>query len=152
MSVKKIEELKNDKGFKKTDVLVYGALVCLIAVFLTAALVLRDDTPLKGFRIYVGNDAVFDYEVNGEYTVLNSCVKVTETDGGLELYIKCGDGYNVVSIKDEGFVSVTDADCFAGTCIRMPEIRNNGGYIFCSAHALLIQPKNYEPSQQVPIG
>ena len=49
MSVKKIEELKNDKGFKKTDVLVYGALVLLIAVFLTVALVLRDDTPLKGF-------------------------------------------------------------------------------------------------------
>lgn len=152
MSVEKVDELKKDKGFKKADLIIYGAVLLLIAVFLTVAFVLKDDSPLSGFRIYVDGDAVFDYEVGGKYTVLDGCVKVTEKDGELELYIECGGGYNVVRIKEDGAVSVTDADCFAGTCIRMPEIRDSGGYIFCSAHSLLIQPKNYEPTQKVPIG
>lgn len=68
MSLKKVTEVKADKGFKIRDLAVYGAVILIIAVIFIAVFVTRDTSPLKGVKIYTDEVLVFEYNfTNGEY-------------------------------------------------------------------------------------
>lgn len=152
MSLKKAEQLKGDKGFKRWDLIIYAALAALIVAAAIGGAATANNSPLTGIRISVGDDTVFEYYFgNNSYKVYDGCVEVTENGGSLSLYITCGGGYNVVEIG-EGKVRVTQADCFSKTCVKTPDIEDNSSFIYCSAHNLKIQPIDFEPKKEVPIG
>ncbi len=68
MSLKKVSQVKADKGFKIWDLIVYGAIVIIIAVIFIAVFVTKDAGPLKGIRIYSAENLVFEYDfTSGEY-------------------------------------------------------------------------------------
>ncbi|MDE5729708.1 MAG: NusG domain II-containing protein [Clostridia bacterium] len=68
MSLKKVTQVKADKGFKIWDLIIYGAVALIIAVIFTAVFVTRDASPLKGVKIYTDEVLVFEYNfTDGEY-------------------------------------------------------------------------------------
>ena len=50
MSLKKIEQVKADKGFKIFDLIVYAVIIVSVAVAFTVLFTVRDDSPLSGIR------------------------------------------------------------------------------------------------------
>ena len=146
MSLKKIEQVKADKGFKIFDVVVYGLIAVLVVALFIAVFVTRDDSPLSGIRVYSKGVAVFEYNFEkDEYKQLSDDVKteVTDKDGVLTVKITADVGYNVLEIKKSGSVKVTAADCRSLDCIYSPAIKDNSGIIYCSPHGLRIVPYNY---------
>lgn len=145
MSLKKVKEVKAERGFKIWDLAVYGGLVLLIAALFIAVFVTRDTRPLKGIKIYAVNEVVYEYDFQSGEISRKDCVEIL-TDGGEALTVKITTkhGYNVVEIDKSGKVRVTQADCPKKDCIFSPEIKDNGGVIHCLAHGLKIIPYGYD--------
>ncbi len=148
MSLKKVGQVKADRGFKIWDLLVYGIIILIAAVLFVVVFTTRDTSPLTGIRIYSANDVVFEYNfVKSEYTVLDeTCVEVTD-DGEEFLLITLrfdGGGYNCVEIDKRGSVKVTSADCGKKDCTYSPEIKDNSGMIYCLPHRLKILPYGFD--------
>ena len=154
MSLKKVGEVKKDKGFKIWDLIIYGAIALLVAVLFMVTFLTRDTSPLSGVRIYSDNKIVFEYSFeSGEYKNLNeSAVSViADNEQTLKIKVFYEDEFNTVVIDKAGSVKVTEADCFNKTCIAMKEIKDNSGLIYCSPHRLRIEPYEYVPDNVVPI-
>lgn len=147
MSLKKIGQVKADKGFKIWDLIIYGVIIALVAALFIAVFATRDDSPLRGIRIYSKGEAVFEYSFqSGKYEQLSQSVEITaeEGDGVLLVTVKSDVGYNKVEIKKSGSVRVTDADCKNRDCVYSMEIKDNGGIIYCSPHGLRIVPYDFQ--------
>ncbi len=72
MSLKKIEQVKADKGFKIFDLIVYAVIIVSVAVAFTVLFTVRDDSPLSGIRVYAKGAAVFEYTFSdGKYNITN---------------------------------------------------------------------------------
>ncbi len=147
MSLKKVEQVKADKGFKLPDIIVYVAVLALVAVLFVVIFVTRDDSPLKGIRIYVRNEIVYDYDFKeGQRTLNGAYVQIiSEDDTAVVLRINTGDGdYNKVHINKKGSVRVTEANCGKNDCVYTPELKNSGGMIYCSPHRMKIIPFDFD--------
>lgn len=148
MSLKKIESVKKDKGFKIWDLIIYGVIIAMVAVTFTVVFTTRDTSPLSGIRIYTKGIAVFQYSFeSGKYEVLSDTAQIEVNDGSDALTVKIttGNDYNVVEIVKSGSVSVKEANCRSYDCIYASPIKDNSGFIICSPHALRIVPYNFDP-------
>ncbi len=107
MSLKKIEQVKADKGFKIWDLIIYGVIAVLVAVLLTVAFTAFNHEPLTGIKISAGSrttlryTTVFEYEFGGEVKILSDTVSVEEDGKGITVTVKTeNNGINVsMSIK-----------------------------------------------------
>lgn len=154
MSLKKVTEVKADKGFKIRDLAVYGAVILIIAVIFIAVFVTRDTSPLKGVKIYTDEVLVFEYNfTNGEYKNSSlETVTVTPAENSLKIKITANGGYNVVEINiKERAVKVTEADCGKRDCVYTAAITNSSGMIYCSPHKLRILPYDFEADDNIKI-
>ena len=52
MSLKKIEQVKEDKGFRLFDLIIYGIIVLTVAALFIAVFATRNTDTLTGVRIY----------------------------------------------------------------------------------------------------
>lgn len=150
MSLKKIEQIKQrDRGFKLSDLIIYGAILALTAALFIAVFVKKDGSPLKGIKIFVTNSVVYEYDFEkGEISRNADFVEVNEQSAErIELKITADSGkYNVVEINVSGrTVSVTDANCPKKDCKFTPAIRDNGGFIYCLSHGVKILPYKFDP-------
>lgn len=150
MSLKKVEQAKQDKGFRKGDLVVYGVLALLIAATFLALFLVRDTSPLQGIDVYIDNELVLEYSFEEDAPKISSgtdCAEIVRNDGEmLVIRFSCGGGYNVVEIdKTLRSVAVTDADCASKECVAMRNITDNSGIIYCSPHRLMILPGGYDP-------
>lgn len=154
MSVKKIDEIKSDRGFKVRDLFIYGAIFLLALVIFITAFATADKSPLSGVRVYVRDDVVFEYGFeNGRYKVYDTdSVSVANSGDALEVTVNCGGGFNRIKLYKSGRVSVTEADCYSQTCVKTPDITDSSSFIFCSPHRLRVVPYNFSAGQEVPIG
>ncbi len=154
MSLKKVSQVKADKGFKICDLIVYFAIVIIIAVIFIAVFVTKDAGPLKGIRIYSAENLVFEYDfTSGEYKNL-SPETVTAESGENKLVIKIisNGGYNVACIDTkERTVKVIEADCGKRDCVYTAAITDSGGMIYCSPHRLRILPFDFETDDNIII-
>lgn len=153
MSLKKIEDVKKDRGFKIWDLIIYGAIIALTAVAFIVVFTSRDTSPLSGIRIYSKGEAVFEYSFeSGKYSVLSDSVglEISNGDGVLTVKITSGKEYNTVEISG-GAVKVTDANCRTRDCVYMAAIKDNGGFIYCSPHGLRIVPFDFEDDGKVTV-
>lgn len=145
MSLKKVGEVKADKGFKIWDLIIYGAIIALVAVLFIVVFATRDTSPLKGIRIYVANEVVYEYDFeNGEIS-RKDCVEVEDGEESLTLKVNCGNNrYNTVVIYKSGSVKVTQANCPKKDCVYTPEIKDNSGFIHCLSHGLKVLPYDFD--------
>lgn len=144
MSLKKIEQVKSDRGFKIADLFVYGAVLLVVVALFIAVFLVRDDSPLTGIRIYIANEAVYEYDFSeGQLSCDETRVSVEEQAGKLILTVSAN-GYNVIEIDKSGKVKVTSADCGKRDCVYTPELKDKSGIIYCSPHRLKIVPYDYD--------
>jgi hypothetical protein len=156
MSLKKITQVKADKGFKILDLIVYGVVILLIVTLFISFAVTKDKSPLKGVEVYVSEKFSFKYNLvftydfeSDEYDIKNAeAITVTE-DNSFQLKIKIltgDDGYNDVLIdKTNKYVDVTDANCskFSKDCVYSPKIADVNTAILCAPHGVQIKPVGY---------
>lgn len=153
MSLKKVTQVKKDKGFKIFDLIIYGAIIALVAVLFIVWFTVSDRTPLGGVRVSVEGQAVFEYDFQkDEYEVLSDCVTVEENGDKLTVTVIPHAGErNVIVIDKKGTVTVTEADCYGKDCKYMPDIKDNSGIIYCSPHKLRIEPLYFEDDGNVKL-
>ena len=145
MSLKKVDEVKADKGFKIWDLVIYGAIAALVVALFIALFVTRDSSPLKGIQISVKGEVVYEYDFEKGEVSRAECVQIQSSDGDL-ITLKCeaDEGYNIIEIYKGGGVRVTDSDCPSKDCVYTPKITDSGGIIYCHPHALRIIPYDYD--------
>lgn len=150
MSLKKVEQVKADKGFKIWDLIIYGAIAVLVAVLFIVIFATKDESPLTGVRVFVEGQSVFEYEFGGEPVYSEAVTKenVEEDDKGLTVTVNsAGGGVNVIYIdKTAKTVKVTEANCNGKQCVYFPAIDDNSKLIYCNPHGLRIEPllRNYD--------
>lgn len=144
MSLKKVEQVKADKGFKIWDLIIYAVIIVIVAVLFVVVFVTKNDSPLTGVRVFVEGEAVFEYEFDGS-PVYSETVKpehVKEDDKGLTVTVNCPDGgVNVIYIdKGARTAKVIEANCSGKQCVYFPAIDDNNKIIYCNPHGLRIEP------------
>lgn len=154
MSLKKVESVKSEKGFKLPDLIVYGIILLLVAILLITMFATRNTDPFQGVRIYVDKTAVMSYDFNKgslsglEVIAKDGSVEAPENVSGNVFTVKVrtgGDGYNLIEINQSSrSVRVIEANCSSHDCVHTPAIKDNNGIIFCSPHRLRIIPFNFE--------
>lgn len=152
MSFKKLEQVKADKGFKISDLIVYGAIIAVVALLFIVIFAVRDTKPVQGVRFKYVNEIIYEYDFEkGEISRNGKYVEITsETDGKIVLKVNLPDGgYNVVEIIKSGSVRITDANCPRGDCLYgntffNSEIKTNSDCIQCLPHNLQILPLDYD--------
>lgn len=148
MSLKKIEQVKADKGFKIWDLIVYGAIIVLVVALFITVFAVRDTGPFKGIRVVFANDVIYEYDFeNGKEVSRKSEFVETVEENGEKLVLKVvfpDGGYNVIRIDKSGSVKMTEANCGKKDCTFMPAIKDNNGFIYCSPHRLKIIPYDFD--------
>lgn len=149
MSLKKVEQVKNDKGFRLFDLIIYGAVLAVVAIVFIVVFTTRNTDPLTGVKISVNAEVVFTYEFGGDPVFTDSeALTVKEDEKGITVTIRTGDdGLNVVYInKSAKTVKMTEANCKGKHCIYFPEMSKNKDVIYCSPHGVKIEPSvtNYD--------
>lgn len=161
MSLKKVEQVKKDRGFKLPDLIIYGVIVVLVAVLFIVTLSKSSAESLRGIRIKIYGTAVFacNFE-DGTYGALtvDGSVEFAEPEGGVQLVtIISNQGHNVVEINyTDRTAKVVKADCQNGDCIysnlRPTQIikGNKSLPIYCNPHGVIIEPLDYTPDYDTP--
>lgn len=161
MSLKKVEQVKKDKGFKLPDLIIYGAVAVIIAVLFITLFAVRSNQSLRGVKIKIYGNEVFACSFEDKtYASFaeDGSVEFTEIENGMQrVTIKCSQGYNIVEINyNERTVKVVEADCRNGDCVYSnihptQIIKSNKSLpIYCNPHGMLIEPLDYSPDYDDP--
>lgn len=141
MSLKKVEQVKRDRGFKLFDLIIYGVIVLTVAALFLAVFLTRNTDPLSGVRICVDSVTVFEYEFGKEPTPPADGVEWTETDKTITVTVNKNGGKNVILIDKSAKTAVMHkADCKGGQCLYFGAIDNNNKIIYCNPHRLRVEP------------
>lgn len=145
MSLKKIEQVKKDRGFKLFDIIVYVAVAVLVAALFIALFATSDKSELSGIKISVRAQVVFEYEFGGTPLALSKGVEVKEDERGVEVSVAFGEDKNTVYIdKQKRTVKMTGANCNGKQCLYFAEMRDNADFIYCNPHGLKVEPLKTE--------
>ncbi len=158
MSVKKIKEVKAEKGFKILDIAVYASLVAVIIALFIWFVFTADRSALNGVAVkFVSDDGeatAFTYSfANDEYEVFyKDNIKVV-SDDGKELVIRFfltdeNTDYNEIVIdKEERSARVRAADCANKDCILYGKLTDNSRSLTCKPHAhMIVEPFGFKVS------
>ena len=144
MSLKKVEQVKVDKGFKIWDLLIYGLVAVIVAVLFIVVFATRDESPLTGVRVFVQGEVVFEYEFDGDpvYSATVTAENVKEDEKGITVTVNTENGgKNVIYIdKSARTAKMLDANCSGKQCAYFPAINDNNKLIYCNPHGLRIEP------------
>ena len=161
MSLKKVEQIKKDKGFKFFDIIIYAVIIALVAILFIVTFAKRNTEPLRGVRIRLYGNAVFECNFedgSGGALTEDGSVEISDTQDGIQLVtVRSDSGYNVVEINYSArTVKVVEADCRMHDCIYSslkPTLIISGNDslpIYCNPHAMLIEPLDYAPDYDSP--
>ena len=145
MSLKKIEQVKKDKGFKIFDLIIYGIILVTVAVLFTVIFTTRNTDPLTGIRVYVNSEIVFEYEfgvtASPDDGIKSEIVQAEEDGDIIKIKIADGNDLNVFTIdKKQKTVKMVEADCKGKQCLYFPIMNDNSDFIYCSPHRVRIEP------------
>ncbi len=114
---KRKRNFKTEKPFYILDVI---AGIAVLAVLIAAVAMLT--RPEGGtVEVYVDGKLEYSYPINENRT----------------FEVRGGEGFNIVEIRDGG-VSVIDADCKNGLCVKSVAISKNGQQIVCLPNRMII--------------
>ena len=141
MALKKIEQVKKDRGFKLFDIVIYGAVLVLVAVLFIAVFTTRNTNPLTGVKVTYRAQVVFEYEFGGGIKTLSEQIEIDEDGEGITLTVRTDNDYNVIYVnKSKKTVKMKDANCKGKQCLYFAEIKNNSGCIICEPHGIRVEP------------
>lgn len=153
MSLKKIKEVKTDKGFRRGDIFVYLAVLALFLAVLLWSLFGVKEEALKGFEIYYGNEIVFSYSFTSDGTEIYSDVMQVISDNSESMTIRFErEGkYNEIYVdKTKKSVCVSDANCSNGKdCVHTGALDSTEKSIVCAPHKLKILPFGFSDGEIV---
>lgn len=149
MSLKKIEQVKKDRGFKLSDIIIYGTVVLIVAVLFIVVFTALDTDPLSGVKIIIKSQKIFEYEF-GEAPQYSEDVKeidgkkisvsVVEDEKGITVTITSEGDKNVVYIdKQKKTAKMTEANCRGRHCTYF-FMDDNSDIIFCDPRGIKIEP------------
>lgn len=152
MSLEKIDRIKEDKGFKVWDLLVYGFIILSIAALFILFFFIGQGDPLTAINVYYNNNVILSYDFEQDKYELSGrqyLQIIGESDEELILKFSMhedGSGYNIIEInKTERWVSVTEADCSSRRdCVYMDKVTDTADVIMCTPHRLKIQSSDYQ--------
>lgn len=172
MSLKKVQQVKKDKGFKIFDLLIYGVIILVIAALFLAFVVTRKEDPIQGIQVLYKKEVVltFNFEdgscavTSGKESHVGDLVE-TEKKVTFTFYAADESQYNEITIdKENKSAYVTSANCnrFEGgkECVHMQSVASTADTILCTPHAMEIVPLGYEsddgefkdtPNSTVPV-
>lgn len=145
----RLEQAKKSPFFKKGDVIVYIALVALIVAMFLATGLSRNKSALEQIQILRDNQVIFTYDFLHDTVKASEGVSVEQTEEGYLVTITDGDARNVLIVKKEGYVKMLEANCsMHRDCVYMAPITDQGGFIECMPHRLIIcaGELNFDPS------
>lgn len=144
MSLKKVDAVKADKGFKIFDLIIYGGVIALAVILFTVLFVTKSNDQVNGFRIYLNNTVVYEYSFNSGEKFRDKCVQTVEDNEKLVITVSADGGeFNTVEIGKDGYVKMINANCGKKDCVYTPEL-SVSGIIYCPPHALRIVPLNLD--------
>jgi len=112
--------------FKKNDLILFGGIFIIALV----VIVIINFTKTEGDKIVIIKDGkvyeTLDLNKNTTFTI--------KEDNG---------AYNTITIQD-GWVSMTEADCPDKICVKHSKIHYNGESIVCLPHKLVVEIHNGE--------
>lgn len=158
MSLKKLRQVRADRGFKIWDILVYGVVLAAIALMFISLFFTADRSGVTAIKItFIKNGEsltafTYDYDNDGYEVILPENIEITaEDERELCLYFYSDDGrkeYNYIIInKTERSVWVEEANCRNKTCMGFGKLKNNNQAISCSPHGyMVIEPVAYQVS------
>ena len=143
MSLKKIEQIKQqDKGFKLFDILIYAAVILIVAVLFIALFTTRDTSSLTGVQISVKAQVVFEYQFGDENPL--TCAEGVEwnRDGeGITITVDIDGDKNIIYLNTaKKTAKMIEANCRTKQCTKFPTMTKNSDFIYCSPHGLNVQP------------
>ena len=148
MSLKKVTQVKADRGFKIWDIAVYAFLAALIAALFAAFVFVRGGTPLESVVITIGfgeeQRTVCAYDFVSDRLDISDPERVevlSDDDSALKLVFHAdGTEYNEILIdKAAVSVRVTNANCPALNCVYTAAITSGSSPpIICATHAMII--------------
>ena len=140
MSLKKIEQVKKDRGFKLFDIIIYGAVILIVVVLFIVLFTTRDTSSLTGVSISVKGKVVFEYEF-GESPQYSGEVTVEEDGNGITVTIISDGDKNVIYIdKAKNTAKMIEANCKGKHCMYFAEMNDNSDFIYCSPHGVKVEP------------
>ncbi len=149
----KVEAARRDKPFRIGDVLVYMAVVLLIAVLFVVFVFDKQDTQLQTITVIdeKTGEVLYVYNMLRGESVINTqnsrgwVIEETPSDSGVQVRFSVEvDGeqrYNVLGIdRTEPSAKMLDAVCgFHKDCVRnFPAVTRSGGAIVCSPNRLKV--------------
>ena len=166
MSLKKVQQVKEDKLFRLWDILVYGVIIAVIVVLFVVFVFSSGGGTATGIEVYYDGALAFYYSFEtDEYEIsLKDNIAISENSDGALTVIFCTDdgnlqdplNYNKIEIdKTARTASVTEADCSnTKECVNSAAIPNSFNLpITCVVHRLVITSTDYtDDGQTLPIG
>lgn len=158
MSVKKIKQVKAEKGFKILDIAVYLTLLAAIIALFIAFVFTADRSALRGVNIKFvsGGDEVtaFSYSFEDDaYEILSAENIKVISDGEKELVVRFfltdeNRDFNEIFIdKEERSARVRAADCANNDCVLFGKITDNSHPLTCKPHGhMVVEPFGYKVS------
>ena len=140
MALKKIEQVKKDRGFRLFDIIIYGAVLVLVAVLFIVVFTTRNTNPLTGVKVTYKAQIVFEYDFEAGIRKSDG-IEVDEDSDGITITINTQNDYNVIYInKSKRTVKMKEANCKGKQCLYFAEMKNNSGCIICEPHGIMIEP------------
>lgn len=139
MSIDRIKKEKDNKFFRKGDIIVYALVAAtVISLFLVVFLVLPDGKP-EAIRVLSEDAAVAEYDFSGEIRLLSDRASAERTEQGWRVTVVSGGGdrNTFVVCDSERTVVMEDADC-GGDCLLM-KITSEKDSIVCVPNRLRIE-------------
>ena len=155
MALKKIEQVKKDRGFRLFDIIIYGAVIVIVVVLFIVLFTTRNTGSLSGIRITAKAQVVFEYDFGEDRTLLVADGVTYEKAGSSITVTIVSDGdKNVVLINtDKKTAKMIEANCKGKQCMYFAEMNDNSDFIYCSPHGLMVEPLFQDLDEPyIPIG
>lgn len=150
MSINKLKQVRSDKWFKPTDLIVYSAILAVIVMLFIVFVFNKKTDPFQSVNVYFKNEIVFSYSFeDDEYKILNAenveLISDDENELKVLFYMQTQEKDRNVAVfdKKKKTVDVISADCWSQDCMRM-HISCVSDIIYCSPHFFKFVPVGYQ--------
>lgn len=139
MSLKKISEEKQNKFFRKKDLIIYILVAVVIAAVFLAVFLSEDKDAPENIRIIYADEVIFTMTIGEEGIIYSEVVTSEKTNYGYRVTVTTEKGKNVFEVNvGERTVTVESADCEGGDC-RTMKISKKSDSIVCLPHLLRVE-------------
>ena len=146
MSIAKIKQEKENKIFKRWDILVYAIILVVIAVLFLTVFLTKDKSEIEGFKVSIDGSIVYTYnfDTKEEFIVDKNIQILERTDSNIKIRVHLSDlqsDYNILNVNlQDREIEVLDTDCSVSKDCMSMKIKSMSDTIICVPHKLIVEP------------